>query len=165
MLRSSASLRNTFLTSSRPINPISTIRSGPRWWSDPERMVRHKVLQFTLGLDQLALRRTAVIQADKKRLSNVKWDRVIKKTDATRYRTQRFAQMSTWYKRIQYQEYYIQHLTTRHMWGQLRMYPSGGAKIAGKADQGYFGYDSLAVNRYNREPLPAAAKELYPRRK
>ena len=165
MLRSTSTLHNTFLTSSRPMNPLSVIRSGPRFWSDPERMIRHKKLQFTLGLDQLSLRRTAVIQADKKRLSNIKWDRIIKRTDATGYRAQRFNQMTTWYKRIQYQEYYIQHLTTRNVWGQLRMYPPGGAKIAGKADQGYFGYDSLGVHRYNREPLPAQAKEIYERRK
>ncbi|EPY35497.1 hypothetical protein AGDE_07287 [Angomonas deanei] len=85
--------------------------------------------------------------------------------DATGYKRGRSMQMATWYRRIQYQEYYMQHLFVRHMWGLLRMYPGNTVKIAGKADDGYVGYDSVPYHRYNRTPLSFPAREIYERRK
>lgn len=165
MLRLTVSCRNTYLTASKTTSPISMIRSST--WSDPDRMVRHKLLYFTLGLDQQALRRTAVIVADKKRLEKAEplrsQNNVV--TDPTGFKRARKFQLTTWHKRIQYQEYHLEHLFVRHVWGLLRMYPPGGAKIPGKADRGYFGYDKMSFHRYTREQLPANAQHLYERRK
>lgn len=163
MLSPTVRLLNTFLTHSVATTPITAIRTGPRWWSEPERMVKHKVMYFTLGIDQLPLRRTAVIQADMIR------QRMCKPMpcfgDATGYKRARAAQMITWYRRIQYQEYHLQHLYTRHVWGLIRAYPGNTTKIQGKADDGYVGYDSVPFHRYNRSPLPFPAREIYERRK
>ena len=155
--------RNTYLTRSMTTSPISVIRSGPRWWSEPDRMVRHKLLYFTLGIDQLPLRRTAVIAADVFRQHMCR--PAAMSGDATGYKKARKAQLNTWYRRIQYQEYYLQHLFTRHAWSLLRMYPANHTKIAGKADDGYAGYDGVPYHRYNRSPLPLPAREIYERRK
>jgi hypothetical protein len=163
MFRSTIPLANVWLTASRAATPLGVIRSGRRHWSNPERMLRFKLLYFTLGVDQLPLRRTAVIQNEQERMKHIIKARP--KNDATGYKAKRMRQIGMWYRRIQYQEYYMQHMMTRHTWGLLRMYPVGGAKIAGKADTGYFGYDSSPVHRYTREPLPATAKEIYERRK
>ena len=46
------------------------------------------------------------------------------------------------------------------------MYPTGGAKIAGKnGDVGYFQDDNGGVHRYTRQPLPTRVAEMYERRK
>lgn len=162
MLRQTFAARNTFLTHSMATAPISVIRTGPKYWSDPERLVKHKLLYFTLGIDQQPLRRTAVIQNDLKRFHMCR--PAPRVGDTTGYKKARSAQLTTWYRRIQYQEYYMQHLFTRHMWSLLRMYPGQMTKIAGKADDGYAGYDSVPFHRYNRAPLPFPAKEMYERR-
>jgi hypothetical protein len=164
MLRCTHVARNTFLTSGLSVPPISEIRSGPRHWSDPDRMVRMKLMYFTMGLDQQALRRTAVIQADKKRF--VRSPHVGGGArDPTGFQRARTRQMLTWHKRIQYQELLMQHMFVRQTWGLLRKYPVGGAKIDGVVNTPYFGYDKQKLNRYTREPLPAEATLLYPKRK
>lgn len=163
MLRQTTLLQNTYLTRSMTTPPISVIRTGPRWWSNPERLVRHKLLYFTLGIDQMALRRTAVIATDQFRQRMCKPPP--RMGDSTGYKRARSAQLTTWYRRIQYQEYYLQHLFTRHAWGLIRAYPANTTKIAGRADDGYVGYDSVPYHRYNRMPLPFPAKEVYERRK
>ncbi|AYU78821.1 mitoribosomal protein mS72 [Leishmania donovani] len=163
MLRQTAAQLNTYLTRSVATPPISVIRTGPKWWAEPERMVKHKVMYFTMGIDQLPLRRTAVIQNDLKRFHMCKPPPRV--GDATGYKRSRGAQLTTWYRRIQYQEYHLQHLFVRHMWGLLRMYPGNTTKIQGKADDGYVGYDSVHFHRYNRSPLPFPAREIYERRK
>ena len=57
-------------------------------------------------------------------------------------------------------------MMTRHVWGLLRMYPTGGAKIQGKNnDVGYLQDDNAGVHRYTRQPLPAKVHEIYERRK
>ncbi|CCW61971.1 unnamed protein product [Phytomonas sp. EM1] len=158
----SIKLCNTFLTRSVAKPPITVIRSGPKWWSDPERMVKHKLLYFTMGIDQLPLRRTAVIQNEQFRFHMCRPSPRI--NDATGYKRSRSGQMKTWYRRIQYQEYHLQHLFTRHAWGLLRVYPGNTTKIQGKADDGYVGYDSVPYHRYNRSPLPFPARDIYGRR-
>lgn len=167
MFRSTAVCANTYLTASKGSAPITVIRS--EFWRDPSRLVRYKMLYFTLGLDSQALRRTAVIVADKKRLKNADPKKNVtgqtKTLDPTGFRRARAMQLQTWHRRVQYQEYYLQHMFTRHVWGLLRMYPPGGAKIAGIADKGYFGYDKMGHHRYTREPLPAYAAHLYERRR
>lgn len=46
------------------------------------------------------------------------------------------------------------------------MYPTGGAKIAGKNnDMGYLQDDNDGVHRYARTPLPAKVLEIHDRRK
>ncbi|KEG05250.1 hypothetical protein DQ04_24631000 [Trypanosoma grayi] len=163
MLGTTKVCRNTFLTRSVATPPISVIRTGPKWWADPERMVRQKLMYFTLGIDQLPLRRTAVIQKDLHRFHMCKPPMRI--GDTTGYKRSRAAQLNTWYRRIQYQEYHLQHLFTRHVWGLTRAYPGNTTKIQGKADDGYVGYDSVPFHRYNRSPLPFPAREIYERRK
>lgn len=163
MLHSTAACRNTYMTRSMTTPPISVIRTGPKWWTDPDRMVRHKLMYFTLGIDQQPLRRTAVIAVDQYRQHMCK--PAMSTSDTTGYKRARQSQMTTWYRRIQYQEYYLQHMFTRHVWGLLRMYPANHTKIAGKADDGYAGYDSVPFHRYNRTPLPFPAREIYERRK
>jgi hypothetical protein len=163
MLRTTCGLRNTYLTHSQASAPITVIRSGPKFWSQPERMVRYKLLYYTLGIDQLPLRRTAVIAADRAR--QMKCKPILFGGDATGYKKSRHAQLQTWYRRIQYQEYYLQHLFTRHAWSLLRMYPANHTKLAGKADDGYTGYDAVPYHRYNRSPSAFPARELYERRK
>lgn len=166
MYRRTPLLANQWLTMAKAAPPVSVIRSGRRHWVEPERMVRMKLMYFTLGIDQLPLRRTAVIHKEADLFK--KCPSVAQKSsayDSTGYKMRRHKQMMMWYRRIQYQEYYLQHMFTRHTWGLLRMYPTGGAKIAGKADTGYAGYDYLPYHRYTREPLPAHAREIYDRRK
>lgn len=163
MLQSTCVLHNTFLTHSVATPPISVIRSGPKWWSEPERMVKHKIMYFTMGIDQLPLRRTAVIQTELKRFHMCR--PAPRAGDTTGFKRARASQLTTWYRRIQYQEYHLQHLFTRHMWGLLRMYPGNMTKIQGKADDGYVGYDSVPYHRYNRTPLPFPAREIYERRR
>ncbi|ORC87984.1 uncharacterized protein TM35_000192280 [Trypanosoma theileri] len=163
MLGTTRSCLNTFLTKSVAAAPITAIRTGPKWWAEPERMVRHKIMYFTLGIDQLPLRRTAIIQKDLHRFHMCKPP--MRVGDTTGYKRSRAAQLTTWYRRIQYQEYHMQHLFTRHVWGLLRVYPGNTTKIQGKADDGYVGYDSVPYHRYNRSPLPFPAREIYERRK
>ena len=155
--------RNTFLTHSMTTTPITAIRSGAYWWADPDRMLRHKLMYFTMGIDQQPLRRTAIIQTDRRRWKMCSGPR--RSADATGYKRARYQQQMTWHRRIQYQEYYLQHLFTRHTFGLLRMYPPNLAKIQGKADDGYAGYDSMPIHRYNRQPLAFPAREIYERRK
>lgn len=162
-MKSTSFLLNTFLSHSVATPPISVIRSGPKWWSEPERMVKHKMMYFTMGIDQLPLRRTAVIQADLKRFHMCK--PAPRTGDTTGFKRARAAQLTTWYRRIQYQEFHLQHMFTRHMWGLLQMYPGNTTKIQGKADDGYVGYDSVSFHRYNRTPLLFPAREIYERRK
>ena len=162
MLRVTTPCRNTFLTHSMTAAPLTVIRTGPYHWAEPDRLVRHKLLYFTMGLDQQALRRTCVIQNDQKR-----WRMcppANPKGDTTGYKRARAAQLVTWYRRIQYQEYYLEHLFTRYAWGLLRMYPNAYVKIPGKIDEGYAGYDSVPYHRYNRKPLAFPAAEIYERR-
>ena len=163
MLRRTLVSSNTFLTHAQSTTPIAEIRTGPRFWSDPDRMVRMKLMYFSLGLDQASLRRTAVIQTDKYRMRHMTNS---KSRDPTGFAMARTRQILTWHKRLQYQELLMQHVFVRQSWRLLRKYPVGGAKIDGVAPQPYFGYDwKPAVNRYTREPLPADAKEIYPRRR
>lgn len=163
MLRATVPVRNTFLTSSVATTPLVGIRSAQRWWAEPERMVKHKVMYFTMGIDQLPLRRTAVIQSDFYRFQKCR--SMPRGKDSTGFKQARSQQLRMWYRRIQYQEYHLQHLFVRHMWGLLRMYPGNTTKIQGKADDGYVGYDSVPFHRYNRTPLPFPAREIYERRK
>jgi hypothetical protein len=126
-------------------------------------MIKFKLLYFTLGIDQQPLRRTAVIQNDMQRLRMAK--PAPRTGDVTGYKKARTNQLTTWYRRIQYQEFYLQHLFVRHAWGQIRVYPPNYVKIEGKADDGYAGYDAVPYHRYNRQPLVFPAKEIYERRK
>ena len=162
-MRRSVPLFNTYLTGAKAPHPLAVIHSGAKHWTNPMRLVRFKILYFTLGLDQLPLRRTAVIASDNYKLSKVR--RYAPFGDTSGFKRARYHQMSTWMKRIQYQEYYMQHLMIRHVWGLLRKYPPNGTKIAGKADTGYFGYGKHGIHDYTREPLPATAIEMYPRRR
>jgi hypothetical protein len=128
-------------------------------------MVKMKLMYFTMGLDQQALRRTAVIQADKHRFHLFRTTKAAL-ADPTGFKRSRTRQILQWHRRIQYQEYFMQHLFTRETWRVLRKYPVGGAKIDGVANQPYFGYHFHGgLNPYTREALPAEAKELYARRK
>ncbi len=165
MLRSSGWQLNRFLTAAKSMSPVGVIRTGRNSWTQPERLIKYKMLYYTLGLDAQPLMRTCVLAAEKERMRFVPLRFPSQRQDPTGYRRARMRQLGMWYRRIQYQEYYLQHVFTRHAWGLLRMYPPGGAKIAGKADNGYFGYDSLPLHRYTREPLPAQAQEIYERRK
>jgi hypothetical protein len=166
MLRRTLVHRNTFLTPARAQPPVTEIRSGPRHWSDPDRMLRMKMMYFTMGLDQQALRRTAVIQNDRARFKFVKMHLSPGKgRDPTGFREARTRQIVTWHKRIQYQEYLMQHMFVRQTWRVLRKYPVGGAKIDGVINTPYIGYDPLyKKHRFLREALPSEAPVLYPRR-
>ena len=168
MLRRTPQLRNTYLTASVTRAPITVIRSGRRFWTQPERMIRQKTLYFTLGMDSQPLRRVAVLAADKERHRNA-FTRPLESAssaqDVTGFQRKRAAQIIMWHRRIQYQEYYIQHLVARHVWGLLRMYPPGGAKIPGRSELGYFADDNGGVHRYARTNLPAKPLEIYERRK
>lgn len=164
MLQRSIVVLNAFLTKTRAHHPLNVIRSGPKYWSDPERLYQYKLLYFAMGVDQQPLRRTAVLLGDKHRLQTTSFLTKVKK-DPTGFERARAKQTTLWHRRMQYQEYYMQHLMTRHAWGLLRMYPPGGGKIAGKVDDGYFGYDDVPYHRYNRQPLPFPAKEIYEPRK
>ena len=144
--------------------PITEIRNLEHW-GDPHRLIKYKKLYFTLGLDSQPLRRSAVITGEKRRTRNTFIERV-RGSDPTGFDKARRTQIRLWKRRMHYQEYYLQHLFTRHVWGLLRTYPVGGAKIAGFADRGYFGYDQrVPIHRYTHQPLPANAAHLYPRRK
>jgi len=162
MLRLSRCRCNTYITHSLAVAPITAIRSTTRWWSDPERMVKYKTLYFTLGIDQLPLRRTALIQNEYLRTRMCPTSPI--GGDKTGYKRARAMQLNMWYRRIQYQEYFLQHLYTRHVWGLTRVYPNNYVKITGKADDGYAGYDAVPYHRYNRQPLPMPAREIYDRR-
>lgn len=168
MFRHTLPAHNIYLTHANARSPISVIRSGRRFWSQPDRMMRYKVLYFTLGMDAAPLRRTSVIVADKERLRNASARTIpsATKADMTGFQRKRVQQMVMWHKRMQYQEFYMQHMMTRHVWGLLRMYPSGGGKIAGKnGDVGYFADDNTGVHRFTRALLPAKIPEIYERRK
>ena len=133
-------------------------------------MIKYKTLYFTLGMDSLPLRRTAILVADKDRHRNAQSQFSLHGSanvqDVTGFQKKRIQQIAMWHRRIQYQEYYIQHMMTRHVWGLLRMYPTGGAKIAGKnGDVGYLQDDNGGVHRYTRQPLPTRVAEIYERRK
>jgi hypothetical protein len=160
--------QNTFLTHSITKAPISVIRSGKKFWSASERLIQYKTLYFTLGMDSLPLRRVAIIAADKERHrhANFALHGSGNRSDVTGFQKKRVQQISMWHRRIGYQEYYIQHMMTRHVWGLLKMYPSGGAKISGKnGDMGYLQDDNDGIHRYSRQPLPAKVAEIYDRRK
>ena len=161
MLRRTPVAANTFLTWAKPRTPIQVIHSGTRHWSDPDRLVRMKLMYYNLGLDQQALRRTAVIQADKARFSRAPPRNV--GGDPSGFGKARVRQMLQWHRRLQYQEFFLQHALVRQSWRVLRKYPVGGAKIEGAVGTPYFGYPHK-LNKYTREPLPAEATELYPRR-
>jgi hypothetical protein len=167
MFSTSCIRQNTFLTANKARNPLTVIRTKNRHFTEPDRMYRHKLLYFAMGLDQLPLRRTAILAADSIRHRGAIGPaaRGDFGGDATGFKSARRRQIVTWHRRIQYQEMHLQHLMTRHAWGLLREYPSGGGKIAGRSDTGYFGFDRLSVNRYTREKLPATPREIYERRK
>lgn len=165
MLRRTAICQNTQLTWSKA-TPPSRIIKNTEWFDDPERLYRYKLMYFALGLDQLPLRRAAVLAAEAERVQRAELDNklMIKKNDLTGFTLAQRRQMMTWHNRMKYQEWYLEHLHMRHVWAMLRKYPTGGAKIAGVAEQPYFGYD-YNVNRFTRERNPANARELYPRRR
>eukprot|EP00760_Papus_ankaliazontas_P012786 PhM_4_TR1554/c0_g1_i1/m.94059 len=165
MLRATLSLRNYYLRASKGASPVTQIRSGDRWWSDPERMYKQKLLYFTLGVDQLPLRRTAIIANERRRVRAVSKAPFSGSNDPTGYRRARHRQVRQWYRRIQYQEFYLQHLFTRYAWGRTRHYPSGGGKISGITPSGVWGFDNKSFDRYSREPLPAHPREIYEPRK
>jgi hypothetical protein len=57
-------------------------------------------------------------------------------------------------------------MAKRHVCGLLRMYPAGGAKIAGRnGDVGYIADDNSGTHRYTRQALPAKLPEMYERRR
>lgn len=85
--------RNTFLTRSVATPPVSVIRTGPKWWAEPVRMVRQKLMFFTLGVDQLPLRRTAVIQKDLYRCHMCRPP--VRIGDTTGHKCSRAAQLTT----------------------------------------------------------------------
>eukprot|EP00759_Apiculatamorpha_spiralis_P044556 PhF_6_TR41536/c0_g1_i2/m.62923 len=163
MLRSTPVTLNYYLRSAKIKNPSTQIRTGASWWSDPERMLQHKLLYFTLGVDSLPLRRVAVIRAERDRMRMTPGIPNNSVTDPTGYKRARRRQINLWYRRIQYQEFWLQHIYTRFVWGKTGYYPTGGGKIAGVAETGVWGYDHSALERYSREPLPAQAKEIYER--
>ena len=86
---------------------------GTGTWTDPWRMLEHKVLYFTLGLDSLPIRRTATIANEKRRVRAIGSAPFSSATDPNGYRRARYRQAQQWYKRIQYQEFYLQHLSKR----------------------------------------------------
>jgi hypothetical protein len=169
MLRSTLTTHNVYLTAAIAKSPATVIRSGRRFWSSYERLVQYKTLYFTLGMDAQPLRRTAVIIADKQRIKNARHYGPFKasgRSDTTGFNRKRLLSMLTWHKRMQYQEYYMQHMMTRHVWGVLRMYPTGGAKIAGKnGDVGYMFDDNGGVHRYTRQLHPTMPPLLYDKRR
>jgi hypothetical protein len=158
-------LNRYLLPASQHTAPRREIRS-PTWTDNPQRLVKYKKLYFTMGLDQQALRRTALLNAETQRTRYSIAVEDVDKGDPTGFKRARRKQLVQWRLRMNYQEYHLQHLFTRHIWGLLRKYPSGGAKIAGVADKGYFSYDFWKTDhRFTGEPLPASAKELYPKRR
>ena len=166
MFRATAVRHNYYLRASKQTNPLAQIRSGPRWWTKPERLLQHKLLYFTLGVDTLPLRRVGIIRAERRRMAMSPHVHFTANNDPTGYRRQRVRQVALWYKRCQYQEFWLQHLYTRFAWGKTGYYPSGGGKIAGASETGVWGYDVQSnKDRYTREPLPAVAREIYERRK
>ena len=154
---------NKFLSTPSVSAPATIIRS--KGWKNPGRLVRQKMLFFSFGLDQQALRRTAVIVSDRERTRAAmpETDNIARQ-DSTGFKRSRDRQLQLWRRRIQYQEWYLEHMFTRHAWGLLRKYPPGGTKILGKADDGYFGYGH-SFHQYNGTPLPYPAREVYERRK
>ena len=165
MLRRTALRGNPYLTWHKAQQPNAIVRNHD-FWHDPQRMYKAKLLHFALGVDQLALRRTAVMAAENHRIrraavQTLKWT---SKNDPTGFAKAQNMQTMQWHYRMRYQEWYLQHLHLRHAWAMLRKYPVGGAKIAGVTDTPYFGYDN-AANRFTREAQGASAKVLYPRRR
>jgi hypothetical protein len=136
--------------------------SGQDWMRSPERMLQAKLMYFHLGLDQLPLRRVAVLGHDKDRLRNAI---MTKDHDQTGYRRARASQMTLWHRRMHYQEYHLQHLYTRYLWRLLRYVPSEGAKIPGGPETGYWGAPMCGLNLVTKESLPLPPIEPHPRRK
>ncbi|KNH09344.1 hypothetical protein XU18_0029 [Perkinsela sp. CCAP 1560/4] len=165
MYTRSQRLLNQYLGSPRIVNPSNQIHSGPKWFTDPERLLQHKLLYYYMGVDSLPLRRLGIIRAERSRIRMAPRQKFSSSNDPTGYRRSRFAQLSLWYKRCMYQEWWLQHLYTRFAWGRCRHYPCDGGKIHGISGNGVWGYDKVNVERYSRHPLPAQAKEIYERRK
>ena len=165
MLHSSSVCRNYYVSAAKIVNPSNQIHSGPRWFTEPERLLQHKILYFTLGVDTLPLRRVGIIRAERQRMRMAPATALNSSTDPTGYRRSRITQLNLWYKRCMYQEWWLEHLYTRFAWGRCGYYPTGGGKISGVYERGVWGYDRLSIDRYSREPLPAQAREIYERRK
>ena len=165
MIQRTSNKLNQYLASPRIVNPSNQIHSGARWFTDPERLLQHKILYFYLGVDSLPLRRVGIIRTERARMHMVPTQKFSASNDPTGYRRSRFTQMSLWYKRCMYQEWWLQHLYTRFAWGKCRQYPCNGGKIHGVFENGVWGYDKVTVERYSRQPLPAQAREIYERRK
>lgn len=163
MLRSSTVLHNTYFGRSAVTSPVATIRSGPKFFTDPERMIKQKLLYFTLGLDQQPLRRVAVVAAENMR--QVASPRNSSKRDVTGFRMARGRQTTMWYRRMKYQEYYLQHMFTRYAWSVTRAYPGNGVKLPTVAEDGYYGYNAVGVHSISRQALPLPARPLYEPRK
>eukprot|EP00758_Cryptobia_borreli_P000541 Tbor_TRINITY_DN1194_c0_g1::TRINITY_DN1194_c0_g1_i1::g.15552::m.15552 len=163
MLRQTTPAYNTYLGRQSIASPISVIRSKDKYWTDPERLIKHKIMYFLLGVDQQPLRRTSVVIKDREhRLMS---PRESFKKDITGFRRARDKQTQMWLRRMQYQEYLIQHIFTRHTWGLLRKYPPNGAKIKDVVDDGYFGETPNGLHHYTRQPLPFPHRQIYPPRK
>ena len=165
MMKQCVLCHNQYMGSPRIVNPINQIHSGPRWFSDPERLLQHKMLYFYLGVDTLPIRRVSIIQNETHKMRMVPTQKFSASNDPTGYRRSRLAQMKLWYKRCMYQEWWLQHLYTRFAWGKCRFYPTNGGKIHGVHESGVWGYDKVNVERYSRQPLSAEAREIYDRRK
>lgn len=163
MLRRTQINCNTHLVRQRVVHPASVIRSGTAYWNDPERVIKNKLLFFTLGLDQQALRRSAIIARDAERQRAIPREGF--KKDVTGFRRARHRQSVMWNRRIRYQAYFLEHMFTRHAWGLIRKYPSMGTKIPSAAEDGYFGTSRSGMHQLTHEPLPALARTIYPPRK
>lgn len=163
MLRSTTSLLNTYFGKNAVVAPISAIRSGTKYFTEPERLIKQKLLFFTLGIDQQPLRRVAVLANEDARLRTS--PRTSNKKDVTGFRKARGKQASMWYRRMRYQEYYLEHLFTRYAWSVTRKYPPNGVKLPGVAEDGYFGEAPAGVHYTTRQALPIPIKPLYEPRK
>lgn len=50
MLGKAGVCRNAFLTRSVATPPVSVIRMGPKWWAEPGRVVRQKLMYLALAV-------------------------------------------------------------------------------------------------------------------
>eukprot|EP00744_Colponema_vietnamica_P021747 GILI01031116.1.p1 GENE.GILI01031116.1~~GILI01031116.1.p1 ORF type:complete len:164 (+),score=22.74 GILI01031116.1:49-540(+) len=163
MLRKSTFRLNTYFGRDAVVSPASVIRSGTKFFTEPERLIKQKLLFFTLGIDQQPLRRVALLANEDARLKAS--PRASNKKDVTGFRKARGKQSSMWYRRMKYQEYYLEHIFTRYAWSVTRKYPTNGVKLPGVAEDGYFGDAPAGVHYITRQALPIPIKPLYEPRK
>ena len=163
MLRQTCALHNIYTTYHKAQQPNIIVKNHD-YFHDPQRLYKYKLLYFSMGLDHLPLRRRAVIAAENHRIRRAAVQTLKRTNDPTGFAKAQHMQNWTWQLRMKYQEWYLQHLHTRHAWAMLRKYPVGGAKISGVIESPYFGYD-MNNHRWSREAMPATAKEHYPRRR